>query len=414
MAHLFGEIALDLKQSSPEQLNRALEKQQSLRRSQARTRLGEVFLMMGVLNADQIKNILHEQRKRREDDAKAITIKKIGRYRIVEKLGEGGMGSVFKATDAIANQTVALKVLLKQFSGNTSFGQRFTREASIAASLRHENIVSCLDFGVDQGMQFLVMEFVEGQTLREKLNESGPFSEHDALKAGRSIASALTVAHAKGVVHRDVRPENVILTKDGILKLTDFGTAKSFLDDDSLSRTGVVIGTPYYMSPEQIRSEKVIDQRADLYALGASMYLLLTAKVPFDSPRKLDIMQKHLTETPAPISKFAPQVSAGTIAIVNKLMAKEPGARYQSAQDLIADIDRVLRGEQPTLTSIGVVPASRDDAGQKRGCLRSLFFLVAALLGSAFALEHVFPRERAVSSGKDIGRAPSKGIISRN
>lgn len=390
MAHLFGEIAVDLGLVKPDQLKTALDKQQSLGASHVKKRMGEVLMLMNVLDAEKVKDVLREQRRRREDDAKNVTVKTIGRYRIVEKLGEGGLGSVYKGTDPLTGQTVALKVLLKQFSGNTTFGQRFSREASVAASLRHENIVSCLDFGAEKGMQYLVMEYVEGQTLRSKLDESGPFSEKDALAAIKAMAQALNVAHAKGIVHRDIRPENVIVSKAGVLKLADFGTAKSFLEDESLSRTGVVLGTPHFMSPEQVRSEKDIDPRADLYSLGVSLYLLLTGKVPFDAPRKLDIMQMHLQATPAPLAQSAPNVSAGTAAIVQKLLAKDRASRYPSAQSLIADIDRVLAGESPTLPSGALATDTKDEPApaKKSGCAAKVAIIaVAVAIGWSIARE---------------------------
>jgi serine/threonine-protein kinase len=349
IAHRFGDVAQSLGLVTAKQVEDALLKQRSLRATGAKSRLGEVLIMMNVLTVEQVRKVLSEQRKRRQADAdKALPMEYFGEFKLLAKLGEGGMGAVYKAQETLANRVVALKVLRKNFAARHEFVERFTREARLAGALAHPNIVTCHNAGTSQGVQFLVMEFVDGETLKARLErEGGRLSEKDALHIVREVAQGLGYAHGKGVVHRDIKPDNVLLGNDGSVKISDFGTAKSFLNDESLTRTGVVIGTPYYISPEQVRADKDVDHRADLYALGGTLYHALTGKVPFDAPSALHIMRAHLQdelENPADIN---PQLSTGAVQIVTKLMAKEPDQRYQSAAELVEDIDRVLAGQMP-------------------------------------------------------------------
>jgi serine/threonine-protein kinase len=353
MAHLFGEVAIGMELATPKQIEDALSRQQALRQGHAKSRLGEVLIMMNVLSVEQVKKILSEQRKRREDEQKDVGMQHFGEYKILEKLGEGGLGAVYKAVATLTGKVVAIKILLKRFSGNTTYGERFSREATLATSLQHPNIVTCLSSGVLQGMQYLIMEFIEGETLKVRMERcGGKLAERDALSITSEVAKGLACAHAAGIVHRDIKPENILLGKDGSVKITDFGTAKSFLEDESLSRTGIVLGTPHYMAPEQIRGEKQIDHRADMYALGAMLYYLLTGRVPFDAPSKMEIMRKHLSESLENPMDINPDVSKGAAQIVNKLMAKTPEARYQRATEVVEDIGRVLAGQEPTLSSL--------------------------------------------------------------
>jgi serine/threonine-protein kinase len=348
LSHRFGEVAQAMGLVTAEQVKTALEKQKFFRATGGKSRLGEVFIAMDVLTVEQVRKVLSEQRKRRQaDEAKKLPMDYFGEYKLTEKLGEGGMGTVFKAQETLAQRTVALKVLRANIASNRNFVERFDREARLAGSLSHGNIVTCHNAGTSQGVQFLAMEFVEGETLKKRLERDGKLPEPAALRIVCEVAQGLAHAHKKGVVHRDIKPDNILLGNDGSVKISDFGTAKSFLDEESLTRTGVIIGTPFYISPEQVRADKNIDHRADLYALGSTLYHLLTGKVPFVAATPLLIMRAHLYEDLENPADLAPQLSPGACQIVTKLMAKDPADRYQSADDVAADIERVLAGKPP-------------------------------------------------------------------
>ncbi|MFH0938670.1 MAG: serine/threonine-protein kinase [Planctomycetota bacterium] len=353
-SHRFGDVAKTLELINDQQIEEALLKQQTLRSSGGRSRLGETMVKMNVLNVEQVKKILSEQRKRRQTDAaKVLPMESFGEFKLLKKLGEGGMGAVFKAQETLANRVVALKVLRKNLANTKGFKERFEREAKLAGSLNHPNIVACHSAGTIQDIQYLVMEFVEGETLKARLQrEGGKLPENDVLKIIRQIALGLGHAHAKGVVHRDIKPDNILLGKDGSVKLSDFGTAKSFINEDNLSLTGVIIGTPYYISPEQVRADKNIDHRADLYALGGTLYHALTGKVPFEAPSALQIMRCHLHEELENPADICPELSFGTVQIVSKLMAKLPDERYQDVADVAEDIGRVLAKKNPLYATL--------------------------------------------------------------
>ena len=385
LTHRFGDVAQSLELVTDVQLENALEKQRSLRRSGGKLRIGEVLIMMSVLDNEQVKRALSEQRKRRQADSdKALPLEYFGEYKLLDKLGEGGMGSVYKAQETLANRVVALKVLRKNLAGNQGFVERFDREAKLAGSLNHPNIVACHNAGTIRGVQYMVMEFVDGETLNARIYRGpGKMPEKETLRIIRDIALGLSHAHQKGIIHRDIKPDNILLGSDGSVKLSDFGTAKSFLDQDNLSRTGVIIGTPHYISPEQVRADKEVDHRADLYALGATMYHALTGQVPFDAPSALDIMHSHLHDELENPRDLNPQLSFGAVQIVSKLMAKTPGERYQDAEDVAEDIDRILNGQDPLHSTLAQNKSSirPPQKTNKAGCMGILVLALVAGIG---------------------------------
>jgi len=349
LPHRFAEVATTMGLVNEAQIEEALKRKRSLRFGGVRSRLGEILVAMNVLSTEQVKQVLAEQRKRRTAAAqKALPMEYFGDYKLIEKLGEGGMGAVFKARETLADRVIALKVLRKNYASNANFVERFNREARLAGALSHPNIVTCHNAGTCRGVQFLAMEFVNGETLAARLKrEGGKMPEAEALRVAREVALGLAHAHGKGVLHRDIKPDNILLGLDGSIKISDFGTAKSFLDEESLTQTGVIIGTPYFISPEQVKGDKSVDHRADLYSLGAMLYLALTGQVPFEAANPLQIMRAHLSDEPRNPRDLNPQLSAGAVLVVSKLMAKAPDARYQSGIELAEDIDRVLAGQPP-------------------------------------------------------------------
>jgi serine/threonine-protein kinase len=271
---------------------------------------------------------------------------KFGAYEILEELGSGGMGKVYRAKNVTLERIVALKVLAAQFSADPAFVQRFLKEARVAARLNHPNIVQIYEFGSVDGVHFIAMEYVDGQSLRKQLG-LGRFTESDALRVARQAVRALAVAHAGGVVHRDIKPDNLMLTMNGELKLVDLGIAKRLDEDQNLTQTGQAVGTPHYISPEQIRGLKDIDARADIYSLGATLYHLVTGHAPYKGTSGALVMSMHLTHPLPDPRKYEPSLSEGICRVLRKMMAKERDERYPTAAALDQDLYRLQIGEMP-------------------------------------------------------------------
>ena len=269
-----------------------------------------------------------------------------GRYQIVRHLARGGMGDVFEAKDLSLGRTVAIKILHPNFASDAAFTARFRREAQAAANLGHPNIVGIYDFGEDGDTYYMVMELIEGRTLRDVVRAEGPLLPRRAAEIAAETAAALTVAHAAGVYHRDIKPGNIMLTSDGSVKVTDFGIARALDDSEELTRTGAVIGTATYFSPEQAQGLPA-DERSDIYSLGVVLYELLCGQPPFTGESPVAVAYQHVSEYATPPSGLNPDVSAGLEAIVEKAMEKSPENRYQSASDLRNELLLWLRGDEP-------------------------------------------------------------------
>ncbi|MEM7478802.1 MAG: protein kinase, partial [Planctomycetota bacterium] len=287
------------------------------------------------------------------DDPKSLGL--LGPYEIGEVIGSGGMGIVLKGNDTKLNRVVAVKVLDPVFASNPTARKRFLREAQAAAVVCHQNVVTI--YAVDEGrLPYLVMEFVDGPSLQQRLDSEGFLQLHQILRIGVQIASGLAAAHAQGLVHRDVKPGNILLEK-GIerVKLTDFGLARA-ADDATVTCEGTVVGTPQYMSPEQARGESV-DLTSDLFSLGSVLYELATGRAPFRAESILGVMRKITDGIPTPIRELNPDIPDWFCSIVDKLIAKDKRNRFQSANEVHEILEACLsHSQQPTATTLPPIP----------------------------------------------------------
>ncbi|HZZ44969.1 MAG TPA: serine/threonine-protein kinase [Tepidisphaeraceae bacterium] len=275
-------------------------------------------------------------------------------YQLLSKLGKGAMATVYKARQLSLDRIVAVKVLPDRMSENPEFVERFYKEGKAAARLSHNNIVQAIDVGATpQGRHYFVMEYIEGKTLYDVMQpppvgEGRSFSEAEGLDIMIQITEALVHAHERGLIHRDIKPKNILLTPQGVAKLTDLGLARAVDDKEAAeSEAGKAYGTPYYISPEQIRGEVDIDYRADIYSMGATLYHMVTGRVPFDGETPSAVMHKHLKERLIPADHLNTALSAGIGEIVDVCMAKKREERYANTTYLLEDLRAVQRHEPP-------------------------------------------------------------------
>jgi len=276
-------------------------------------------------------------------------VRKIGNFELLERVGQGGMGSVFKARQVSMDRIVALKILPPSLAKQASFTERFVREARASARLNHPNIVSGIDVGQDGGVYYFAMEFVDGLSGREVLAK-GKLTEEQVLKIGRAMAQALVHAHAHGILHRDIKPDNILIDKSGTPKLCDLGLAR--LDTQSeaekaLTQEGLAVGSPHYISPEQARGMRDLDAKTDLYSLGATLYHMVTGKTMFEGATIAVVMTKHVTDKCPNPNDAGAQASKGLVAVLARLLTKDRADRYESAEKLLEDLDRVIQGKPP-------------------------------------------------------------------
>lgn len=259
----------------------------------------------------------------------------VGGFELLELLGKGGMGTVYRARSP-AGQPVAIKILADHLVKNDVLRTRFYLEAKLAMSIEHPNIVRALLVAEENGRHYLVMEFVDGESLGRRVQRQGRLSEEEAIPIACSVARALDKAHAEGLVHRDVKPENILLGKDGVAKLTDLGLAKKADIDLDLTRTGRGLGTPHYMAPEQFRNAKAVTSKSDIYALGATIYVMVTGRVPFRGDGPLDTFMKKTKNIYTPVRELAPEVGDALVHVIETSMSNDPDKRPATA-GVIAD-----------------------------------------------------------------------------
>jgi len=269
-------------------------------------------------------------------------------YKIVGKLGAGAMAVVYKARQLSLNRMVAIKILPKRFTENPEYVERFYKEGQAAGKLNHPNIVQAIDVGEAGGYHYFVMEYVEGKTIADDLSAGKVFEETEALDMIIQVASALGHAHALKLIHRDVKPKNIMINNHGAIKLADMGLARATTDIEAAqSEAGKAYGTPYYIAPEQIRGKIDIDGRADIYGLGATLYHMLTGRVPFMADDSADVMRKHLREKLIPPDHINTLLSAGVSEVIEIMMAKKKENRYNDIKELLVDLNALREGQTP-------------------------------------------------------------------
>lgn len=341
-----GKVVVDMGLATKTEIEFCREQQKQSSDPNQRS-LSDLLVENNFITANQAKRIRKSMDERKSSQ--------IPGYQLISKLGKGAMATVYKARQTSLDRIVAVKVLPKRLSENPEFVERFYKEGKAAARLSHNNIVQAIDVGcAPDGYHYFVMEYVEGQTLYDimqppPVGEGRNFSEQEALDVMIQMSDALAHSHKRGLIHRDVKPKNILLTKDHVAKLTDLGLARA-MDDKAAAETeaGKAYGTPYYISPEQIRGDVDIDFRADIYSLGATMYHLVTGRPPFEGDTPSAVMHKHLKQPLTPADHVNTALSAGIGEIIDIAMAKNRDERYQSTEDMLEDLQAVRRGEPPT------------------------------------------------------------------
>ena len=338
---VFGKMAVEHGLCTDDELRGSMEELEA-RRKVTPVILKDLMIELGFVTTPQAERL-----KSSIKDSK-VAVKQIPGYKIIGKLGAGAMAIVYKGKQLSLNRMVAIKVLPKRFSENPEYVERFYKEGQAAGKLNHPNIVQAFDVGVAGGYHYFVMEYVEGKTIADDLVDGNVFDEAEALDIIIQVAHALEHAHACSLIHRDVKPKNIMISKNGTVKLADMGLARETTDIEAAqSEAGKAYGTPYYIAPEQIRGKIDIDGRADIYGLGATLYHMLTGRVPFMAEDSADVMRKHLREKLVPPDHINTSLSAGVSEVVEIMMAKRREDRYKNIEELLLDLEALRNGKPP-------------------------------------------------------------------
>jgi len=309
--------------------------------SEQPTTLSDVLIQNKFLTVRQLDRLKNEFETKR-------TTEQIPGYKMKKRLGSGAMATVFLARQLSLDRLVAIKVLPKKLSNNANFIERFYKEGRAAAQLNHPNIVSAYDVGKAGDHHYFVMEYVDGETVYERIVKDRRMSEDDAINFVRQVAEALQHAHQRGFIHRDIKPKNIMINREQTVKLADLGLARAMSDHEAAkAEAGRAYGTPYYISPEQIRGELKIGPPADIYGLGATFYHMVTGRVPFEGKNPSSVMHKHLKADLVPPDHVNPKISAGCAQVIEMMMAKRTKDRYERVADLIEDLDLIRDGQPP-------------------------------------------------------------------
>ncbi len=338
---LFGKMAVDQGLCTDSELKESVEVLKE-RMQDKPIALKDLMVKLNFITSGQAERL--------KDNIKAskTAASQIPGYKILGKLGAGAMAVVYRALQLSLNREVAIKILPKRFSENADYVERFYKEGQAAGKLNHNNIVAAYDVGESGGYHYFVMEYVEGKTIYEDLSKGKVFSEDKALDIIIQVARALNHAHSQGLIHRDVKPKNIMINAAGIVKLADMGLARETTDIEAAkTEAGKAYGTPYYIAPEQIRGKIDIDGRCDIYGLGSTFYHMLTGRVPFMADDPADVMRKHLNEQLIPPDHINTSLSAGISEVIEIMMAKNKEERYNNVEELLVDLEAIRNGQPP-------------------------------------------------------------------
>lgn len=340
---IIGKIVVDQGLATAEEVQQCLEQARSSSQEGNAKSLPLLLVQNDYITRRQLARIRAEAEAQRSGQ-------QIPGYKILGELGKGAMATVFKARQLSLDRLVAIKVLPRKFMTNPQFVERFYAEGRAAAALNHPNIVQAYDVGQAGDYHYFVMEYVEGRTVYDDIVRHKRFNETEAIDIVIQTAEALHHAHQKGLVHRDVKPKNIMINRDGVAKLADMGLARAMSDKEAAeAEQGKAFGTPYYISPEQIRGELNVGPPSDIYSLGATLYHMVTGSVPFDGKNPSAVMHKHLKADPAPPDHVNPKLTAGISEVIEMMMAKSARDRYQNCADLIVDLQAVRAGKNPPI-----------------------------------------------------------------
>jgi len=341
----FEQYILERGLVSEEDVKKARAVQAESRTTGVVLNLAQAVLKAGVMTDGQVRRVLAALK---EETLTPQTLQIPG-IELLERIGRGSQAVVYKARQVSVDRIVAVKVLLSKTARDPEARRRLVQEARTAAKLAHNNIVQAIDAGEIDGYPYFVQEFIDGTTLYDELKRLGhPMAEQRALEITVQIAEALAHAHSRGLIHRDVKPKNIMLTREGVAKLADMGLARQ-ADDAGLDEVGKAFGTPYYISPEQVMGNPNIDSRADIYSLGATFYEMLTGRPPFLAPTPQQVMQKHVSARLVPPDHVNQTLSAGASEVIEVMLSKRPEDRYATPEELLMDLRSVAAGQPPRI-----------------------------------------------------------------
>lgn len=334
---LIGKIVVDRGLAAPEEVDACRD----LQKQDPGSALSDLLVRRHFVTHTQL------ERMRAEFEAER-TQQRIPGYKVIRKLGAGAMATVFLARQLSLDRLVAIKVLPKKFSNDPKFIERFYKEGRAAARLNDQHVVQAYDVAQAGDSHYFVMEYVDGETVYDRLIRHKRLRESEAIEIVRQVALALKHAHAQGFIHRDIKPKNVMISRSGVVKLADLGLARAVSDKEAAeAEAGKAYGTPYYISPEQVRGQVDIGPPADIYGLGATFYHMVTGRLPFEGKNPSEVMHKHLKAELVPPDHVNPQITGGTAQIIELMLAKNPRDRYHNAGELLEDLDAVSKGEPP-------------------------------------------------------------------
>lgn len=394
---MVGKLAVDQRLATPEEVQACIEQARQSGSDGNHRTLTQLLIENAYITPRQAERLRQQLEAERQGQ-------QIPGFKVLGKLGAGAMATVFKAKQLSLDREVAVKVLPRKFTNNPQFIERFYAEGRAAAALNHPNIVQAYDVGQAGDYHYFVMEYVEGRTVYDDIVKHKRFNEADALDIIVQVADALQHAHSKGLIHRDVKPKNIMISKEGIAKLADMGLARAMTDKEALeAEQGKAFGTPYYISPEQIRGEKDVGPPSDIYSLGATLYHMVTGNVPFDGKNPSQVMHRHLKAELVAPDHVNPKLSSGIAEVIEMMMAKSAKDRYQSCADLLTDLRAVRTKKDPPIAhkdlggldmqaiakaeAAAAAPVAVDKSKDARSMVsRKLFMVMMVLLGISVVL----------------------------